>query len=129
MTPIHGDGHSATIARRDTSGRILVYLDAAPQEGAETLSNFPTFRIAHNEVVSKDVHRDAAAVGLRFVDAVGSCVIDRYTTRVKSNRYREIACYVQGPTTASVIVAAALESEWTRALPLLERAVSVYRAR
>lgn len=106
-----------------------MYLDAAPQEGAETLSNFPTFRIAHNEVVSKDVHRDAAAVGLRFVDAVGSCVIDRYTTRVKSNRYREIACYVQGPTTASVIVAAALESEWTRALPLLERAVSVYRAR
>jgi hypothetical protein len=129
LSPIKGDRASASVEKRDKSGRVLVYLNSTPQQGAESLDNWPRFRIAHNEAESKAVHRDAAAVGLRFFDAVGSCVIDHYTTRYRGNHYREIACYVQGPTTASVIVAAALESEWTQALPTLERAVSVYRAR
>jgi hypothetical protein len=66
---------------------------------------------------------------LKFLNAVGSCVVDHYTTRYHDNRYREIACFVQGPTTATAIVAAALDSEWKQALPTLERAVSAYRAR
>ena len=52
---------------------------------------------------------------------------DDYLTGVKVHHYREIACFVQGRTTASVVVAAALESNWTRAAPLLERAVEAYR--
>ena len=56
-------------------------------------------------------------------------MIDDYLSRVHVHHYREIACFVQGRTKASVIVAAALDSEWTRAAPLLERAVSAYRAR
>jgi hypothetical protein len=129
LSLIHGDRASVSVARRDKRGRVLVYLNATPQQGAENLGNFPQFRIRHNQAESRAVHREAAAVGLRFLDAVGSCVIDRYVTRYHANHYREIACFVQGPTTASVVVAAALESEWTRAAPLLERAVSAYRAR
>lgn len=129
LAPIHGDSASVSVARRDQSGRVLVYLNATPKQGAETLGNWPQFRIAHDQAESTAVHRDAAAVGLRFLDGVGSCVMDHYITRYHANHYREIACIVQGRTRVSVIVAAALESEWTRAEPLLERAVSAYRSR
>ncbi|HEY2373565.1 MAG TPA: hypothetical protein VGH82_13660 [Gaiellaceae bacterium] len=118
-----------SVAKRDKSGRILVYLNATPQQGAETLSNWTVFRITHNRGESDAVHQHAAGVGLHFLGAEGSCVIDDYLSRVHVHHYREIACIVQGRTKTSVIVAAALESDWTRAAPLLERAISAYRAR
>jgi hypothetical protein len=129
LTRLSADRTSVSVAERDKSGTVLVYLNATPQQGAENLANWPQFRIAHIRAESTGVHSEAAAIGLGFLNAVGSCVIDRYVTRVRANHYREIACFVQGPTTASVIVGAALESEWTRAAPLLERAISAYRAR
>jgi hypothetical protein len=129
LTLIKSDSPSVSAARRDKSGTILVYLNATTQQGAENLGNFPQFRIAHNRITSNAVRRDAAAVGLAFYGAVGSCVMDHYVTHEQNHHYREIACFVQGPTAATVVVAAALESEWKRALPTLERAVSVYRAR
>ncbi len=129
LSVINGDRTSVSVGTRDKSGRILVYLNSTPQQGAENLGNWPQFRIARNRGESTSVHRDAAALGLSFLDAVGSCVIDRYTTRSHANHYREIACFIQGNTTASVVVGAALESDWTRAAPLLERAISAYRAR
>lgn len=128
LAPIHSDSASVSVARRDKTGRILVYLNSTPRQGAETLVNWPQFRIAHDQAESTAVHRDAAAVALGFRNAVGSCVIDHYTTRYHANRYSEIACFVQGNTTASVVVGAALQSEWKRARPLLERAISAYRA-
>lgn len=129
LSPIQGDNQSVTVGKRDKKGRVLVYLNATPREGTESLGNWPRFRIAHDQAESTDVHRDAAAVGLRFWNGVGSCVIDHYVTRYHANHYREIACFVQGPTRASVIVAAALDSEWVRARRMLEHAVSVYRPR
>lgn len=129
LAPIHSDGASVSVAKRDKSGRVLVYLNSTPQQGAESLTNWVRFRIDHNRDESTHVHKDAGTVGLRFLDGVGSCVIDHYISRYHANHYREIACFVQGPTAASVIVAAALESEWTRALPMLERAVSAYHPR
>jgi hypothetical protein len=129
LSAIKGDRTSVSVATRDKSGRVLVYLNSTPQQGHENLGNWPQFRIAHDRAESTSVHREAAAVGLGFLDAVGSCVIDHYITRYHANHYREIACFVQGNTTASVVVGAALQSEWTRAAPLLERAISAYRAR
>jgi hypothetical protein len=129
LSLIHGDSASVSVAKRDKTGRVLVYLNSTPREGAETLTNWLRFRIEHDQGESTAVHKDAGAVGLPFLDGVGSCVIDHYITRYHANHYREIACYVQGPTRASVVVAAALESEWTRALPMLERAISAYRPR
>jgi hypothetical protein len=129
LSPIHGDRPSVSVAKRDKSGRVLVYLNSTPQQGAENLANWPQFRIEHDQAESTAVHRDAAGVALSFRNAVGSCVIDHYITRYHANHYHEIACFVQGPTTASVVVGAALESEWTRAAPLLKRAISAYQAR
>jgi hypothetical protein len=124
---IGGDSASVSVARRDKSGRILVYLNSTPQQGPESLHNWPAFRISHNRAESDAVHEDAHAVGLPFLGATGSCVIDHYASRVHVHHYKEIACFVEGRTSASVIVAAALASEWKQALPLLERAVSAYR--
>jgi hypothetical protein len=127
LAPISGDKGSLTVQRKDSSGRVVVYLNVTPKQGAETLTNWPAFRMAHNRAEDKTVQEDARAVGLPFFGGVGSCVIDHYITKFHANHYREIACFVQGRTSASVIVAAALESDWARAAPMLERAVSVYR--
>jgi hypothetical protein len=45
------------------------------------------------------------------------------------HHYREVACFVQGQTTASVIVAAALVSEWPRYAPQLIRAIESWQVR
>ena len=103
--------------------RIRGYLNATPQSGAETLSNWATFRTAHNgEEGDRNVVRDASAVGLRFLSGTGSCVIDHYATA--SARYKEIACIVRGPRATTVVVAAARPADWTRLAPQLQRAVS-----
>ena len=128
LAPVRGDSGSVSVEKKDSSGRVLVYLNATPKEGNESLKNWPDFRMQHNRGEDKTVHEDARAVGLSFLGAKGSCVIDDYITRYHANHYREIACFVQGRTTASVVVAAALESEWTRAAAILERAVSAYRS-
>ena len=122
------DSRSVSVATHDKSGTIRLYLNATPQQGGETLANWATFRISHNKLVSDKVRKHAAAVGLHFRGAKGSCVIDDYYSRVHVHHYHEIACIVQGRTTISVVVAAALESDWATAAPLLERAVSAYRA-
>lgn len=126
LAPIHSDSASFSAARRGPGGRVLVYLNITPKQGNETLSNWVAFRIAHNRGESQAVHLDGQAAGLRFLDARGTCVLDDYRSRVKVNHYREIACFVQGRTTSSVIVAAALQSQWAQSQPLLERAVEAF---
>ena len=128
LAPVRGDSSSVSVESKDSSGRVLVYLNATPKEGNESLRNWPDFRMQHNRAEDKTVHEDARALGLSFLGAKGSCIIDDYITRYHANHYREIACFVQGRTAASVVVAAALDSDWTRAVALLERAVSAYRA-
>jgi hypothetical protein len=129
LAVIQSDSTSVSVAKKDTSGTIHVYLNSTPQQGGETLSNWTEYRISHNKLVSDKVRKHAAAVGLHLLRAKGSCVIDDYFSRVHVHHYREIACLVQGRTKTSVIVAAALDSEWAQARPLLERAVSAYQAR
>jgi hypothetical protein len=117
------------VSEKDSSGRILVYLNATPKQNNERLTTWPAFRLRHNRDESDSVRKDAHAFGLPFIGGKGSCVIDDYYSRVKVHHYREIACFVQGESTASVVVAAALQSDWTRAAAMLERAVSAYRVR
>jgi hypothetical protein len=127
LARIHSDRASISVARKDRAGRILVYLNSTPKQGDERLDTWARYRIRHNRGESDAVHEEAHETRLSFLGAKGSCVMDDYVTRVKVHRYREIACFVQGRRAASVIVAAALRSEWTRAAPLLERAVAAYR--
>lgn len=105
-----------------------MYPNATPRQGGERLSTWPSYRVRHNRAESNSVREDAHALGLAFLGGKGSCVIDDYRTRVKGNHYREIACFVQGRTRASVVVAAALQSGWARAAALLERAIAAYQA-
>ncbi len=130
LHPIPGDTDAISVASRSPAGAYLLYLNATPRQGAETLRHWAAFRL---HLLGEDdaslVHLDAAATGLAFRGGTGSCVIDDYVTRIGVHHYREIACLVQGQTAASVVVGTAPASRWAQAGPLLERAVAAYRVR
>ena len=101
-----------------------------PGKAAERQQGWAAFRLRllrSDDAVS--AHQDAAAAGVKFRGGTGSCVIDDYVTRIGGHHYQEVACLVQGHTSASVIVAAAPAAEWARARPLLLRAVAAYLVR
>jgi hypothetical protein len=124
--PAAGDPGTATVVSRDASGAIVGYLNATPRQGDESAANWSSFRVAHNrEEGDRDVRLLAAAAGLRFRSATGSCVIDSYLT-TSGNRYREIACIVSGRSATTVIVAAAPPSHWALEAPVLERALNSF---
>jgi hypothetical protein len=125
------DGHDRDgVAREQLGGHgsVLVYLDVSRKQGRESLSDWPSYRLRLVRGESNDVHEDGHVFGLPFRGGRGSCVLDDYRTRVQDHHYREIACFVQGGRYASVLIAAALESQWVRAVTTLERAVDAYRA-
>jgi hypothetical protein len=112
------------------NGQYLAYLNATPQQGAETLAGWPRFRVSHlRDESAASVRTIAASTNLPFLGARGSCLIDVYVTKVAHHRFQELACFVKGATSASVIVAAAPASRWARVAALLERAVAAYEAR
>ncbi len=130
MKPVSGDPYSVTAALAGRRGADLLYLNAGPKTGPERLSNWPSFRISHIRVDhNRWVRKDAQAFGVPFHGGHGSCVIDDYVTVIHANHYREIACFVQGRTAASVIVAATLAKDWTRYRRQLERAVEAWQVR
>ena len=123
-TPIKTDPGTASVALLDSAGDFDAYLNATPRQGKETLANWNHFRPAHNKGEgNKGVRVIAASTNLSFRSGRGSCVIDDYTTTSKA-RYREIACFVAGPTSSAVIVAAAPTALWDQQAVTLERAVS-----
>jgi hypothetical protein len=130
MRPTAGDATSVSVALEDAQGTFLEYLNAGPPSGGERIGSWTTFRLAHLRAEGDtSVSRDAQSFRLALRGGTGSCVIDDYVTHVKSNHYREIACFGQGRTSASVVVAAALASDWTRFGPQLERAVAAWQLR
>jgi hypothetical protein len=127
---VPGDSVAVSVARVSPAGMYLLYLNSTPRQGSESLRNWATYRlrsITSDEASS--AHRDAAATGLRFRGGLGSCVIDSYVTRIRAHHFTEIACLVKGRTSESVIVAAAPSAQWSRARPLLKRAVAAYQVR
>ena len=131
MQRIPGDTYSVSAALHDRSGQVtLVYLNAGPKSGAEKMSNWPSFRIAHlREKQNHAVHEEARVSGILLRGGKASCVMDDYTTPRKGYHYRELACFVQGRTTGSVIVAAALVSQWPKYGPQLIRAVESWQVK
>jgi hypothetical protein len=124
---IRTDPGTASVALIGPARSIRGYLNATPRQGAETLANWPGFRIQHlrEEESSKDVRLIASAHRLRFRSGRGSCVIDSY--RTSRTRYREIACLVAGTRTSSVLVGAAPSESWTRQAKTIERAIASLR--
>jgi hypothetical protein len=121
------DSGTASAVLLDGRGRLSGYLNLTPQRGNETLRNWPGFRVDHNaEERDRKVVRLASAGGLRFSNAFGSCVRDRYTTFTGA-RFVEIACLVVGHSTGVVIVGAAPPDAWSRVGRQIERAIASVR--
>jgi hypothetical protein len=130
MHRVPGDRGSVSAAKLGHSGAYLLYLNVTPKQGDETLNGWPEFRIDHvAEEEHTTPHLIAASHGVRFLGGTGSCVLDTYVTKVKANHYTEIACYVQGKTSSSVIVGAAPTADWANASGPLMRAVAAFRVR
>ena len=130
LRQIHGDADAVSAARLGPGSAIQLYLNATPRQGTESLARWAAFRLAllrsDDAASAREV---AAAEGVKFRGGTGSCVIDAYVTRIGAHHYQEIACLVQGRTSASVIVAAAPAAGWARAYPLLFQAVAAYLVR
>jgi hypothetical protein len=127
MHRVSGDDDAVSVARLGPDGTFLLYLNATPRQGEETLRNWSSYRL--RVLTGDDASRatlDAAAVDQRFRGGTGSCVIDHYVTRVDAHRFTELACLVQGQSGASVIVAAAPTAMWPSARALLAKALSAY---
>lgn len=124
--PIRTDPGTASVALLGPGRSIRGYLNLTPRQGAETLANWPRFRIGHlGDEGSTDVRQIASAHGLSFRSGHGACVIDSY--RTSRARYREIACLVAGTRTRSVIVGAAPSSTWAQQAETIERAIAGLR--
>ena len=127
---IPGDTDAVSAARLSPGGAFELYLNATPRQGAERQQHWAAFRLRllrSDDAAS--AHEVSAAEDVKFRGGTGSCVIDAYVTRIGGHHYQEIACLVQGRTSASVIVAAAPAGTWARARPLLFRAVAAYAVR
>jgi hypothetical protein len=113
------------VSLRDRRGLYAGYLNVTPRDGAEHLHGWAAFRTDHNrEEGDGHVTEVAAAEGLHFRAARGSCVIDDYISRVGGHAYREIACIVKGRRHSDVFIGAALRHDWTALRGTLERAAS-----
>src|SRR3954469_12037656 len=124
--PIRTDPGTASVALLGHGRSIRGYLNLTPRQGAETLANWPGFRIEHlGDEGSMDVRLIASAHGLAFRSGRGTCVIDSY--RTSRARYREIACLVAGTRTSSVVVGAAPSKTWAQQAGTIERAIASLR--
>jgi hypothetical protein len=130
LRPIAGDTDAVSAAQVSPAEMIQLYLNATPRQGDEQPRGWAAFRLrlltADDAASAREL---AAAQGVKFRGGTGSCVIDTYVTRIGGHHYHEIACLVQGRTSASVIVAAAPDATWAQASPLLLRAVAAYQVR
>jgi hypothetical protein len=123
---IRSDPGTVSAAVRAKTGAIRGYLNATPQQGAESPANWASFRLDHNghegDVNVKPV---ASATNLPFRDAHGSCVIDTYSSST-GDPYREIACIVAGASSTTVVVGAAPPAQWAQQGPAIDRAISSF---
>jgi hypothetical protein len=130
LRPLAGDKDAVSAARLSPGGAFQLYLNATPRQGSERLAQWAAFRLhllrSDDAASARQV---AAARGITFRGGAGSCVIDRYITAIGGHHFQEIACLVQGHTSASVIVGAAPAATWAQARPLLLRAVAAYLVR
>ena len=130
MHPVAGDRGTISVARFGPSGAYLMYLNATPRQGTETLRNWPAFRVSHLlDDDARSARLLAARRGVRFAGGTGSCVEDAYVTKAGAHHYTELACLVQGRTRASVIVAAAPTASWASVAGVLVRSVDAYQVR
>jgi hypothetical protein len=128
--PVEADDGTVAAGVEDADGALLVYVNATPQQGAESPATWTEFRTDHlSDENGSPATLEASTAGLAFQTGTGSCIIDSYVTRIGAHRYREIACLVTGSRASSVIIAAAPAALWERYRSVLEQAVDAYVVR
>ena len=130
MHLVSGDPGTVSAAQLSSSGAYLMYLNATPRQGTESLRNWPAFRLRH--LLDDDASAArllAQSRGVSFAGGTGSCIVDAYITKIHRHHYTELACYVQGRTSASVIIAAAPTAGRATLPRALTRAVGAYQTR
>ena len=126
-SPLLGDPGSVSVQRLGRHGQLVGYLNATPRQGAETLADWPGFRVSHNAGEGdREVRVIAARTGVRVGGARASCVADVYRTRVSA--YHEIACLIARPRVTAVLVGAAPPESWVSQRPVIERAIAGFAA-
>ncbi len=130
MQLVSGDAGTLSAARISGSGQYLLYLNVTPSQGHENLHNWVGFRLdQQRDEETPNVHELASQTGVRFFGGTGTCVTDSYVTKLDAHHFTEIACFVQGRTSATVIVAAAPTANWASAAGVLRRAIAGYQVR
>ena len=108
LRAITGDKDAVSAARLSPGGAFQLYLNATPRQGSERLAHWAAFRL--HLLRSDDAasaHQVAAAQGISSAavpDPASWTATSRGSAR---HHFQEIACLVQGHTSASVVVAAA----------------------
>ncbi len=121
---IHGDAGTATVALFGPAHRYVGYLNLTPQQGVESVANWPRFRVEHNgDEGDKNDTTMAVTLGRRVGALTESCVQDSYTTAT-DERYIEIACIIRGRRATVVAVGASPPQEFSRIAPLLRRSIA-----
>lgn len=130
MRLVQGDTGTVSAAQVGPAGQYLLYLNVTPRQGTENLRNWVRSRLDHQRDEETPAVRELSAqTGVRFRGGTGTCVTDAYVTKVHSNHFTEIACFVRGRTSATVIVAAAPTADWARGAGVLRRAIAGYVVR
>ena len=125
--PIPGDTGTVSVALRDRAGRYRGYLNVTPRQGAERLAGWAAFRVHRNvDEGDRHVRELTASEDVSFDNAHGSCVEDRYLSRVGANPYHELACIVAGQRSTSVFIGATLASDWRTLGPTVRRAAAEF---
>lgn len=128
-SPVESDPGSLSAALTAPNGDLQVYLNATPQQGEESLTNWPEFRLDHlTGEHAASATRISSRDGMAFRGGTGSCVADAYVSRIGAHEYREIACLVEGTRGSSVLVVAALAGSWDRYGPVMQQAIDSYLA-
>jgi hypothetical protein len=129
-TPMPGDPGSVSAVVTRPNGELRIYLNATPQQGEESQSNWAEFRLAHlTGENAASANRMSDRAGLLFRGGTGSCVEDTYVTRIGQHKYREMACLVTGGRGGSVLVVATPAASWDRDRAVLEQTVDAYWAK
>jgi hypothetical protein len=128
-TPMPGDPGSVSAVVTGPHGELRIYLNATPQQGAESATNWAGFRLAHlTGENAASATRLSYRARMPFRGGTGACVEDTYITRIGAHKYREMACLVTGSRGGSVLVVATPAPSWDRDRAVLEQAVDAYVA-
>ena len=126
---VAGDPGTLTAALFGPGGAYLGYLNATPRQGDERLQGWAEFRLEHlREDDARSAREDAAVKLVHSGNAVRSCIVDHYVTKVGSHHFHEVACLVEQRSASSVIVAATPSGDPAHVWAVLQRAVAAFPA-